>query len=105
MTYRIANSPIQGHFSGVRSTYGRVLRRGYGVDDGGPPRLHLDLLDEGVAERPGLSQLAGLEVPAHVLSEGGDGVGAVQELPAAAPCAIANTRRERLPGDMLSVPG
>ena len=32
-------------------------------------------------ERPGLSQLAGLEELAHVLGEGGDSVGAVQELP------------------------
>ena len=32
-------------------------------------------------ECPGLGQLAGLEELAHILSEGGDGVGAVQELP------------------------
>ena len=34
-------------------------------------------MDEG----PGLGQLAGLEELAHILSEGGDGVGAVQKLP------------------------
>jgi len=34
-----------------------------------------------VDERLGLGQFAGLEELAHVLSEGGDGVGAVEELP------------------------
>ena len=81
MTYRIHNSPVQGDFCGVRSPYGRILRRGYGVDDGGPAGLDPDLLDEGADEGFGLGQLAGLEELAHLGGEGGDGVGAVEELP------------------------
>ena len=81
MTYRIHNSPVQGDLCGVRSPYGRILRRGYGVDDGGPAGLDHDLLDEGADEGFGLGQLAGLEELAHLGGEGGDGVGAVEELP------------------------
>ena len=81
MTYRIHNSPVEGYLCGVRSPYGRVLRRGYGVDDGGPAGLDHDLLDEGADEGFGLGQLAGLEELAHLGGEGGDGVGAVEELP------------------------
>ena len=73
--------PFRGHLCGVRSTYRRVLRRGDGVDDGGLAGLDLDLLDERVDEGPGLGKLAGLEELAHLGGEGGDGVGAVQELP------------------------
>ena len=74
MTYCTANSPVQGDLSGVRSTYGRVLRRGYGVDDGGPAGLDLNLLDDGPDEGPGLGQLAGLQELAHVLGEGSAGL-------------------------------
>ena len=81
MTYRIHNSPVQGDLSEVRSTYGAVLRRGYGVDDGGPARLDHYLLDEGADEGFGFGQLAGLEELAHLGGEGGDGVGAIEELP------------------------
>ena len=81
MTYCTANSAVQGDLGGVRSPYGRVLRRGYGVDDCGLAGPDLDLLDEGVDEGPGLGQLAGLEEVAHLGCEGGDGVGAVQEPP------------------------
>ena len=81
MTYRIHNSPVQGDLCGVRSTYRRVLRRGYRVDDGGPAGPDHDLLDEGAHEGFGLGQLAGLQELAHLGGEGGDGVGAVEELP------------------------
>ena len=39
--YCTANSPVEGDLCGVRSPYGRVLRRGYGVDDGGLAGLDL----------------------------------------------------------------
>ena len=73
--------PVQGDLCSVRSPHRRVIRRGYGVDDGGSAGLDLDLLDEGVDEGPGLGQLAGLEEVAHLGCEGGDGVGAVQHHP------------------------
>ena len=93
--YCTANSPVQGDLCGVRSTYGRVLRRGYGVDDGGLAGLDLDLLDERVDEGPGLGKLAGLEELAHLGGEGGDGVGAVEEL------TPFREKRPRLPsGDL-----
>ena len=81
MTYRTANSAVEGDLSEVRSPYGAVLRRGYGVDDCGLAGLDLDLLDEGVDEGPGFGQLAGLEELAHLLGEGGDDIGAVQHHP------------------------
>ena len=80
MTYRIHNSPVQGDLCGVRSPHWAIVRRGYGVDDGGPAGLDHDLLHEGADEGFGLSQLAGLEEVAHLGGEGGDGVGAVEEL-------------------------
>ena len=79
--YFTANSPVQGDLCGVRSPYGRVLRCGYRVDDGGLAGLDLYLLDEGVDEGSGLGQLAGFQEVAHIGGEGGNGVGAVQELP------------------------
>ena len=81
MTYRTANSAVQGNLYGVRSPYGTVLRRGYGVDDTGLAGPDLDLLDEGPDEGFGLGQFAGLEELAHIGGEGGDGVGAVQHHP------------------------
>ena len=81
MTYRIHNSPVQGDLCGVRSPHWAIVRRGYGVDDGGPAGLDHDLLDEGADEGFDLSQLAGFEEVAHLGGEGGDGVGAVEELP------------------------
>ncbi len=39
MTYRIHNSPIQGDLCGVRSPYGRILRRGYRVEMAALPGL------------------------------------------------------------------
>ena len=61
------------------------MGRGQRVEDGGPAGLDDDLLDEGADEGPGLGQLAGLEELAHLLCEGGDGVGAVQHRPALRP--------------------
>ena len=54
MTYRIHNSPVQGDLCGVRSPHWAIVRRGYGVDDGGPAGLDHDLLHEGADEGFGL---------------------------------------------------
>ena len=88
--YCIANSPVHGHLSGVRSTYRRALRRRYGVDDGGLARLGLGLLDKRVDEGLGRGQIAGLEELAHLLGEGGDGLGAVEELTPSERSALAS---------------
>ena len=75
MTYRFANSAFEGYLSGARTAHWTVFRRGYRVDDGRPSGLDLNLLDEGVDEGFGLGQLAGGQELAHLLGEGGDGVG------------------------------
>ena len=55
-----------------------------------------DLLGEGQDEGLGLGQFAGLQELAHILCEGGDGVGAVQEPAVSAPGAPAPPRRQSL---------
>ena len=44
MTYRFANSAVQGYLSGVRSPYWAVIRSRHRVDDGGPAGLDLTSL-------------------------------------------------------------
>ena len=95
MTYRTANSAVESYFDGVRSPYGRVLGRGYGVDDCGLAGLDLNLLDEGPDEGFGLGQFAGLEKLAHIGGEGGDGVGGVQHHP-----PLGQNRPRLLCGDL-----
>ena len=58
MTYRTANSAVQGDLCGVRSPYGTVLGGGYGVAHESVVWHDDDLLDEGLDEGPTLGQLA-----------------------------------------------
>ena len=79
--FHTANSAVQGDVSGIRYPYWRVLRRRNCVDNRRLAGLHLHLFHEGTDEGFGFGEFAGLEKLAHVLGEGGDGVGAVQQLP------------------------